>query len=319
MLGLGCAWKLVDADDVRREAGTLVRAVLEHLVLWNRWAILIPTQRGDGAPVPPPTELSRVEPLQNTFLDQIHQQLAFLLVGRAVDPARFGAEYERVAAAAEYAWMPLWGSALEPMTRYFKFNLQHAVAVLLALFRDDARPESYGRFFGMLWHRVAHHRNAYFALVHVLATAPDRRAAALTAPGGFDETMPLRDEIRALLAEWLRRLDLVRAPGGELPRQRHPNEPLLQALWPKATRRAERYQPLGGGPVEIVTREALPVHDRPGSGFDFVWQRHPFSTAWGPRGKQPKIAFEAGKPDVESPALDFLLPVWIAAYLGVVP
>jgi hypothetical protein len=74
---------------------------------------------------------------------------------------------------------------------------------------------------------------------------------------------------------------------------------------------------------------ALPVHKRPGSSVDFVWQRSPFATdisvrrlILGPLATHPRlsdIVINPGNKLIESAGVDFLLPFWMAVYLGVIP
>lgn len=84
MMGLGLAWQLV--PDVRAEAGRLVEEALDYL-LRNRWNVVLPPG-------------GRIE---TTFLGDFPKQLAFLRIGKTVNPGKYADEDDQVAAAAELA------------------------------------------------------------------------------------------------------------------------------------------------------------------------------------------------------------------------
>ena len=79
------------------------------------------------------------------------------------------------------------------------------------------------------------------------------------------------------------------------------------ALWLERPRRdyyvdlSDRYPPACG---ENQPCEPSPVNERPNT--DFLWQRSPFSVSGGRAGT------------IETAAIDYILPYWMARYYGVV-
>lgn len=111
--------------------------------------------------------------------------------------------------------MPAWFSSFDPIFQYYKFNLSHAAFVTGLLLEDSpARRKQWSDSYLLLWGPVAHHRNAYFDLARILAEPEARRADVLRSPSAANPSVRLRDEVRIVLAEWLRRWTLVKGPNG---------------------------------------------------------------------------------------------------------
>lgn len=305
LLGVGAAWRLVDDPDVKARTQRLIDDTLAYF-LRHRWTIVLPP---DG----------RVE---TDFIGDFPKQLAFLRLGATVNPARWGAQYNAVAAAARHAWIPIWFSGIDPLFQYYKFNLSNA-ALTIALMNETAPGPRAGFLYAheLLWGNVRHHRNAYFALLHVLANGP---AAALQR-SALNPSLTLRDEIVAVLADWIdRRLGV---PG--------PNQLPLDDMSPAAIAFQQSLFPRYVGRykgIELTeswqSTSALPVDGRAATNMDFVWQRHPFNigypnsarTATQPTAEQVRDSgAKASHRLRESPGVDYLLPYWIAVYLGVLP
>jgi len=147
-----------------------------------------------------------------------------------------------------------------------------------------------------------------------MTVAEDQRAAALAEPSGFFPQISLRSETRELIEGWLMRRDCI-AGSHHLPRSRPPDPAYLRSLAGKnAVNPAVNYtavgemEPMGS----LMTKWALPVSKRVGT--DFLWQRPPFNTAMHKCPKSPIVS--AQNPRNESPGIDYLLPFWIAQYVG---
>ena len=122
--GLGVAFEVVDDGAVRAEARELVTRLLDKL-LHNNWVVAMP----DGA-------------WSTVFWGRADQQLAFLSVGRTVNPERYSSDYNiyRLWYASSVA-TPLAAEALDQHNSYFKFNL--AAINLYHLVRTEGN-EYYG-------------------------------------------------------------------------------------------------------------------------------------------------------------------------------
>jgi hypothetical protein len=307
MLGMTCAWKYVDDADVRSRIRKLVTDALQHLVIEHDWNVRTPA----GGPSQSPAW----QPILTSFIHQFVHQLALLRLGKTVNPQKFGALYDHFSGAADAAWIPVWGTAAEPIRKYYKFNLSHAALLILSLLEDKAALRAHYRFaFDILRRAVRHHRNAYFNLARVMMAAEGDRAAALAEPSGFAAEISLRSETRELLEEWLTRRDCLAGPRN-LPQNRPPDPAYLRSLAGKnAPNPAVDYtavgekEPMGS----LMTKWALPVSKRVGT--DFLWQRPPFNTAMRECPKKPIVS--AQNPCDVSPGIDYLLPFWMAQYVG---
>lgn len=314
-MGLAMAFQNVNDPAVRATAGRLIDDALDYLVARGRWNVILP----------PDNRIAST----SSFLGDFPKQLAFLRIGKTVNPARWGPLYDRYARAAEFAWIPIWFSSIDPLFQYYKFNLSHAAfSPLLFLETDPAVRAQAMIGYNMLWRSVRHHRNAYFDLLHILVQAPaDRAAAAATvAPGSpADRSVTLGDEIRTLLNDWLARRNLVAGPNG-LPRNDVPDWRYQAALWP---RDVSLYASPGAKP-QWVANFPLPLTGRIGRGMDFLWQRHPFQVGMDEKVRRPGAPppeqaeiLRTGAPGVhprrEGPGVDYLIAYYLARYLGIVP
>ncbi len=335
MLGLGYAYHFLgrptadgeppgpQAEALREDAGRQIRAALLYLIR-NRWTV----------PTPPNGDI------KVHFLNDFFGRLMFLRVGRMVSPEEFSAAYQEMERAYPAFWPEMWAACLDPIGKYYKFNLLHAQLGMLLFLegveppdtrlggRDRPAAQALRDCYAMLRRTTRHHRNAYFDLLRVLVEPPEDRARILADQSrGCDPRLPLRDEIRAIMHEWL-----VRA--SDEGRFRHPNQATpdpgyLLRLFPD---RVAPYDPLfpkvgdesleaRTGKTMAVALEALPVDKRPGRRSDFLWQRDPFTTGlWldlTSEGSGSEVELDPGSPELISPGIDYLLPYWMGRYLGV--
>jgi len=312
-MGLAFAHQLVPDPEVRATTQRLIEDALDFL-LRNNWNVRLPPN-------------NRIE---TNFMGDFPKQLAFLRIGKSVNPAKYGARYDDVAAAAELAWISVWFSSLDPLFQYYKFNLTHAAfGPALFLETDAATRARWMTSYRVLWRAVRHHRNAWFDLLRVLMHAPSERASIAGSPTNPNAAVPLSDEVKILLGEWLRKRDSTEGPNG-LPLNRVAEAAPQVALWPNDI---GRYQAIEGT-RSCLARYPLPMYGRIGKGMDFSWQRHPFSLSVGDAACNPATPptetqiLQNGAPaqtgDLdhrlrEGPAVDFLLAYWLGAYLGVIP
>ena len=285
-LGLACAYVLVPPVQpaVRVMATRMIKFLLKHG--WN-------------VPTPPNQRII------TTFFHEFHHQLALLRLGKTLNPGVFGNLYDHFAKAADFIWVPVWGTTLDPLAKYYKFNLTHAaLGVLLFLEDKPSVRKHYWAAFRMLRRATCHHRNAHFNLIRVLAALPAERAHALTERSCFDHCVSLRDETRALLRDWLIRRCCISGPLG-LPTERPPDPAYLENLYRRKLQR--QYTPITETEPNCnwVSVWPLPVHKRAAFGVDFVWQRPPFQTDTMVCRHNPKYggtpAVDAGRPDLEGP------------------
>jgi hypothetical protein len=312
-MGLAFAHQLVPDPEVRATTQRLIEDALDFL-LRNNWNVRLPPN-------------NRIE---TNFMGDFPKQLAFLRIGKSVNPAKYGARYDDVAAAAELAWISVWFSSLDPLFQYYKFNLTHAAfGPALFLETDAATRARWMTSYRVLWRAVRHHRNAWFDLLRVLVHTPAERPSIAGAPTNPNASVSLSDEVKILLGEWLRKRDSTTGPNG-LPLNRVAEAAPQMALWPNDIGRYTAIE----GTRSCLARYPLPMYGRIGKGMDFSWQRHPFSLSVGDAGCEPTTPPSAtqilgnGAPaqpgDLdhrlrEGPAVDFLLPYWLGAYLGVLP
>lgn len=298
LLGFAFAYHFVADATVREQVRQHTTALLDFL-LKNGWNV----------PTPPSGRII------TTFFHQFHQQLALLRLGATVDPTRFAAKYREAARAADASWLPVWGGSLDPIHKYYKFNLGHAtLAVLLTLEDDPALRVHYERALRVLRRATGHHRNAWFNLVWLLADpAHAGKQAEGSVPG-----VSVREETRSLLFGWAERRETVNGPNC-LPRKQTPDPAGLEALYEADPSRIVPYTPVGTSaplPFRVATF-ALDVGLRPGRGRDFLWQRDPFDAGIiVESGNRPVV--DGGEPTIEAPGVDYLLPCYLADYLNVV-
>lgn len=306
-MGLAYAYALVPDPAVQSAAKGLIERSLDFLLL-HRWNI----------PLPPTGRIG------TTYLGDLDTQLAYLRIGKTIDPAKYGAIYDRFAPASALMWIPTWLSDLDPVVQYYKFNLGEAVYGPAVLFEQDAQLRSnYLRAYRILRHPTALHRNAYFDAVDLLVGAS---AASSSSPVGYKT---VGAEITGTLYEWLQRRQLLAGPEG-LPTNvvsDHAANAII-GLWPGNVRPVGTLY--GGAP--LLATAALPVQNRIGNGMDFVWEHDPFSSGLALGAGQCTLnAFSAAptpgliktcgsdKLQREGPGVDYLLPYWMSVYLRVLP
>jgi hypothetical protein len=306
MMGLGLAYELVPDAEVRATARTLIGDALKFLYVDNRWNVRIPP---DGRIVE-----------TSTFLGDFPKQLAFLRIGKTAGVPAAANAYDELQRGVELAWLPVWLGSFFPLTQYYKFNLSHAafVPALVLEGQPSARERWYSSYL-LLWEPVAHHKNAYFDLARVLAEPEAKRQSLLRAPASATNPgVPLGDEVRIVLAEWIRRWTLVKGKWGPLNKVADPSHQL--ALWPNDI---ERYSTLDGTSY-CLARYALPVDGRRAKNAEYLWEHSPFRVSLSverctrsPRPDSNQI--RAQDEEREGAGVDYLLPYWLGVYLGVLP
>src|SRR6185503_17083013 len=170
-----------------------------------------------------------------------------------------------------------------------------------------------------LWGPVAHHRNAYFDLVRIIVEPQARRTDLRRSPSQSNPAVTLENEVKLVLAEWVRRWTLIKGQnGGPLHLVGDATHQLQ--LWPDNFGKFK----LLDGRTFCLAKYALPVDGRSGGDKDFMWQREPFrvsvSTAGCKRSPRPdtdQILKRTGKGSRrESPGIDYLIAYWLAVYVG---
>lgn len=312
--GLYAAYQFVTDPDVQAGAQGHITALLTYL-LENNWNL----------PLPPANAVC------TSYLGAFDHQLALLRIGASVNPQAFQAAYAHVAAASAATWLAVWVTALDPLDGgYYKFNLSHAAFSPLLLAEDTTElRQNYRQAYDILRYATAHHRNAYFNLVRILVELPADRAAATAIPSGSNPDLPLKEEIQSTLAEYVRRLGMAKASNG-MPTSAFPDPAGQLALWPD---RAQPYAQLFEGNRSYVAPYCLPVYERNGSIMEFIWQNDPVTLMFSPDSVPPLPATGVtlqmqqiqqdiknnSDPGRECSGLDYLLPYWLAVYLGVLP
>ena len=327
-MGLTYAHALVtDAADVQQATRDLLTDALAFLIR-NNWDVRLPPS-------------SRI-PLDSHFLRAWDYQVGFLRIGASVNPGAvmpngvsLGTLYQIYAPASKVSWVASWATALGAVSGgYFGFNLNEAViGPTLFLESDPSLRQNYFVWYNIVRRATQHHKNAYFNLVSMLvgATTPAQK------PSPSNPTLSMQDETKGILQEWIRRRNAINAGDG-LPFD-FVAEPAYQAQL-FATGGVARYTNLRGNQV-YVARYAMPLYARVGDGLEFAWQKGPFDIAVRPdpgpcfaeltnlqgsgavppsSGMSEKI-YTCGSDhtNLEAPGVDYLLPYWMAVYLGVLP
>ena len=313
--GLAATFKFTTDAGVRNRTKVLLTEMIGFLDA-NAWCILTPSGSLDSTATFHPSRL------KDSFSYIFHMRLAFLRVGKSVNPGRFAAAYDTLAAQVQDAvWLLSWVDSFNPVDpdHYYKFNLNHAAFAALLFFEDDpALRTIYKDAFRLLRRAVRHHRNAYFDLIWVLAQDEADRAGAIAR---------LMTPITALLQEWLSRRDAVcrktagpgpgpTSPVSSLATQGDPAPAFLPRLYnvPSGTQRLASKFSFFGAPSVVVATIPLPLQGRPGINMDFLWQRSPFFTGLILHGD--RASFDTlGNGLIESPGVDYLLAYWMAVYL----
>jgi hypothetical protein len=312
--GLYVAHQFVADPDVQAGAQDHITTLLSYL-LENNWNL----------PLPPANAVC------TSYLGGFEHQLALLRIGASVNPQAFQTAYARVAAASAAIWLSLWVTALDPLDGgYYKFNLSHAAYLPLLLAEDTAElRQNYRQAYDILRYATAHHRNAYFNLARILVELPADRAAAMAIPSGSNPGLPLKEEIQSTLAEYVQRLGMAKASNG-MPTSAFPDPAGQLTLWPD---QAQPYTQLFEANRSYIAPYCLPVYERNGSIMEFIWQNDPVTLMFSPDSVPPlpetgvtlqmqqiqQDIANNSDPNRECSGLDYLLPYWLAVYLGVLP
>jgi hypothetical protein len=148
--GLAAAYDFIDDPAVRDQARANVTRMLDYLIA-HGWNVQMP----DGS-------------YSTTFLQRPDQQLAFLQIGRRVDPARWEAAYVAFRAAhGGTVGAPWQTECLDPHGSYYKFNLDYANAYSLIRLEEATSPYRaiYLAAYDILRGCTANHQNAHFNMV----------------------------------------------------------------------------------------------------------------------------------------------------------
>lgn len=231
-----------------------------------------------------------------TFVTAPSHILGILQLARSLFPEKKGAAFEKYdrafkkrEAIAPVGWLFQWLDTLDPHDGYYKFNLEHSMALLLLGLEDDpvARRELAPGFRTM---RAAlqNHHNAYFNLVELTVFRDEERLLSRSKAA-------IEKESRHLMAGWLERPDVM----VEMDRR---TDPTIKdkVSYPGLTKKTKSH-------AQTIAREPLPVRGRQST--DFLWQRSPFEL-W----NELKI----GKNEsIRQPGVDFILPYWMGRKLGI--
>ena len=225
--GLANAYDLIDDPAVRDQVRANISRMLDYLVA-HGWNVQMP----DGS-------------YSTTFLQRPDQQLAFLQIGRHVDPARWEAAYIAFRAAhGASVGLPWQTECLDPHGSYYKFNLDYANAYHLVRLEEPASPyrATYQAAYQVLRGCTAKHQNAHFNMV-------DR---ALAGPSNPRDRQTVK-----FLGLWLQR-----------PRRDFYRD--LRGTYPSCVE-------------EDRACDVIPIPERVNT--DFLWQRSPFLLYGGGQGK----------------------------------
>lgn len=273
LLGTGLAALLLGRRGPRRRARRVALEMIDYLSASN-WC------PGEARTDPAQPERTSV-----TYALSPTQTLAILQLARRLDPDRYQAAYQDFAPAASITWLFAWLQTLDPDGSYYKFNLEHSLALLLLLDTgDDDKPLLSGAF-RTVRRALRYHGNAWFNLVELAALGS--HPEALSRP-----REEIEEEVRQQLVAWLERPAVWEPPDLA-------NDPDLDVV---------TYPELSGKGTERISRQAIEVSRR--ASADFLWQRSPFKL----RSVQA-IPEEVG---IQAPGVDFVLPYWLARYLGVI-
>jgi hypothetical protein len=273
MMGLAVAYDTLTDPQTKREIKGLITRILDYL-LKNDWIAMRINGRDISAP----------------FQSTPHHQLAYLNIGKRVDPQKFTPALKSHHGLSSMVWFPIWSSTFDPHGGYYKFNLAHGCLYnLLRLESDPARWRDCYEAFRILRKAIGHHQNAWFNLVEISNTPSSR--------------VNLDPETRELLRRWLMR------PTRRMP-VKNSNDPNLQKI--KYDKLIPKVHYYGSNNVTTTTFKPewialypLSVEKRPTTGY-FLWQRSPFKLDGG------------GDPRAEPPGIDYILPYWMARYYGVI-
>jgi hypothetical protein len=216
--GLAVAYDMVEDAGLRAEIGSLFTRMLDFL-LANNWFVVMP----DGS-------------VSTTYITNPDQRLSLLIVGRRVNPSRFGSIYERERSRnISTVGIAIYYDLQDEHSSYFKFNLD--TISLYNLIRLEENPtfrNVYRQVYDELRDTTEGHGNAHFNMID----------HALKGPSAARDI-----QTQIMLQEWLQRprRDLYRDWRGD-----------------------PRYPACG----EDRACSPIPVFDRINT--DFLWQRSPY-------------------------------------------
>ena len=297
-MGLAYAYSLVPDETVRKPIRDTVNTAMRVLVLEDQWAPKLPP---DGEIAIP-------------WLGEFDMQLSFLRTAATVDPAQWLSVYQHFAPAAALAWLPGWFSTFDTLSRYYGFNLNNGTFGPALFLEDNPQiRKNYMNAYMITRSATERHRNAYFDLVRVLVELPKDRPAAAAG---------VKNEVSAVLGEYLARLALVAASSG-FPTNKIPNAQAIIGAWRNSV---QPYQTLNGG-TPYVTKFVFPLQQQIGDS-DFLWEDSPLRTGFHlgsgtcglPAGAVPttmQLEQCSSAAYREGSGVDFLLPYWMANYLGI--
>src|SRR4029077_10560546 len=103
-----------------------------------------------------------------------HLELDYLRISATGDPGRWSFEYDSAKAASAVEWIPGWISTMDPLSKYYGFNLSQALfSPTLVLEQDSQLRSNYMGAYKILRRTLRAHQNPYFDLVRILVELPD--------------------------------------------------------------------------------------------------------------------------------------------------
>ncbi|NUO63343.1 MAG: hypothetical protein HOQ11_03930 [Gemmatimonadaceae bacterium] len=199
--GLAVAYDMVPDAKLQKRIRKTVTRMLDFL-LANAWNVPMP-----------PEPVSTVCPhgtaydvVSTTFLQRPEQRLAFLQIGRHVDPARYAAAYlaERSAFGATVS-LPIETECQDPHGSYYKFNIDYANLYDLIRLEEPDSPYRlvYMNAYRTLRGCTASHQNAHSDMIDRALSGPDvSRDAEVVSLLGLWLERPRRDWFTDVSAEY---------------------------------------------------------------------------------------------------------------------
>ena len=262
LLGVGMAHDLIPDPALRQSAGRVIATALDYMLAndWNAY-------KRDGS-------------VGVTWSTNPEQQLAWLLAGARVDPARFGPELDRLHNLSQVAWISPWSITLDPARKYYKFNLTHAAYdTLLRLETDPNHWVELQRGQQILVRALGHHDNPHFDVLS-LSGDPSRAAA-------------LQPQVENALRAFLRR------PRREVTIDNTNDPTIAKTIYVQTSSQ------FSSSPNQIPMA-AFPIPIEKQQFSEFLWQRSPFRLDSSGDGRR------------QHPGVDFLLPYWLGRYRSAV-
>ena len=271
-LGAGWVALRVKDDEVSAQARDIALEMADYLVS----QLFCPTEA-----VPDPT--TKIKFTSVVYILNPVQILAILQLARHLDEDRFGETFEKFFPIWSVQWVFQWLQSIDPHDSYYKFNLEHAAALLLLTLEDNAeRRAKLALGFRSVRQSVKFHANAYFNLVELAALGDDEAALSRPREEIVNETLHVISQAYQR-PEFIETVDLS-------------GDPDLDIVEIGGTARDDNR-------TEKVSRMPVDIVKRPGA--DFLWQRSPFSlrVVWGNLPLDPAM---------RSPNVDQTLPYWMA-------